>query len=171
MLSGNGLYSKRCLFTGGWPSATLVYFNGPISEEQRAKLEKSRGMSPYWTTKDPPKYGTSRGFIQSGHENVVESTGSTAEVYVIIDWWADPIREDEVRKASALTPEYPGEHISLDTMQERQLGEAGCVERIVRHARFSRVLDLSHWNETMKGENLDFTKERWGASSRPLRSR
>jgi hypothetical protein len=159
-LARDGSYSKRCLLTGGWPTITMTYFDEPLSDSQHTCIRRIRGMVPYCISRYPPKFGETRGFLQSNMDNVAPSSGAPAIVYVFVDWWASPDREEHVRNSRTYTPEYPGEAISLSTMMERQLKEAGCVGNDVRHVRFNWVVEYSDLNKTLAGRSLEFVPNR-----------
>ncbi|ORY08486.1 hypothetical protein BCR34DRAFT_666084 [Clohesyomyces aquaticus] len=161
-MEGNAFYSMRCLLTGGWPSITLAYFGKPLQDNQEILIRRARSIEPRWfQMRDPPKHGCSRGFLRSNWDHTIPSTGKPAIIYVMIDWWEDPRREEEVREEEVRNPEvtaeYPGEHLSLQERLNRELKEAGCIEKAVYHTQFNWVIDLDDTEEKIAGASLVFS--------------
>lgn len=155
-LAPYGLYSKRCIYTGGWPSITITYFSSPLSDSQRTSIRRIRGLVPYCVYQDPPTLGQTRGFLQSDADNeVIPSSGAPAAVYVFIDWWQTPDNEEHVRNSKYYTSRGAWEPLSLETIMERELKEAGCVGKEVRHVRFNRVM-ISVAEKAVDGWSLEY---------------
>jgi hypothetical protein len=109
-----------------------------LSEEQRHRLRKSRRFYPWSRTPgDEPTLGLGfRGVLFP--PNVMPSSGEPAAVYVFIGEWATPIRKEDMRSSNdtAWTALFWPVYVTVPVYFEKELKDAGCVEKIVRHVRF-----------------------------------
>ncbi|KAF2183778.1 hypothetical protein K469DRAFT_751215 [Zopfia rhizophila CBS 207.26] len=166
-------YNKH--LRSSWPSITMAYFTHPIPEDQRTRIRNIRGM---WPSRrllgDLAVYGgPARGFLLPSADNVVPTSGAPAEVYIFLDYWESPIREEEVRGPEELIDMQPGppplgDLKRLSTLFEEELREAGCVEKVVRHARFNALLEIRSPHEQAKGKSTEYD---WETGRRERRER
>jgi hypothetical protein len=80
------------------------------------------------------------------------------EVYILLDFWKTPIREEEV-----LGPEPPlrysshhGDFVPPARVFESQLRQTGCKRKIVKHATFKRLIGVQWPQEEVKADTTDF---------------
>jgi hypothetical protein len=154
-------YGRRTLpLQKSWPGVTLAYFKDRVSEEQRAIMSKVRGFHPWiYSPGDSPTRGEhARGLLFPNHDVTMPSSGGPAGAYIFIDHWESPIREVEIRGPDQVALSQ-GRYISLSENFEKELKDAGCDERVVRHVRFNKILGVNYREPPVKGESIDYDWE------------
>ncbi|KAF2464603.1 uncharacterized protein BDR25DRAFT_346623, partial [Lindgomyces ingoldianus] len=159
------LYLHHC-----WPSITIAYFRtSPSVNEQseEEELSRIRGIRGMWPSRrilgDFAVYGPpARGFLLHDIDSVIPSSSAPARVYVFLDYWITPVREEEVRGPEELIPinnDNPSPLKRLSTLFEEQLQEAGCVKKVVLHARFEWALGVDFPDDEIKMRSLVYDWE------------